>query len=224
MQLEQKHMAIDPFTSPDYYEIDQLLSAEQKLVRDATRTWTKKEVSPIIEEACQKAEFPKQLIKGLADIGAFGPCIPQKYGGAGLDQISYGLIMQEIERGFKKIKQGILAWAVQGFKGWADHGWTIPSSVRKETQGYRVEMDPLTHWMEDCCELVPTDSEHGFATFASLWDIYEDWLKKQTQPVRNMRIETKKAFGIQLQKRGLEAQTKFLNNKTQRVYKGIQLV
>ena len=124
----------------------------------------------------------------------------------------------------KKIKQGILAWAVQGFKGWADHGWTIPSSVRKETQGYRVEMDPLTHWMEDCCELVPTDSEHGFATFASLWDIYEDWLKKQTQPVRNMRIETKKAFGIQLQKRGLEAQTKFLNNKTQRVYKGIQLV
>jgi glutaryl-CoA dehydrogenase len=64
----------------------------------------KREVSPIIEEAAQKAEFPKQLIKGLAEIGAFGPYIPEEYGGAGLDQISYGLIMQEIERGDSGIR------------------------------------------------------------------------------------------------------------------------
>jgi glutaryl-CoA dehydrogenase len=69
------------------------------LVRNAAREWVKREVSPIIEEYAQKAEFPKQIIKGLAEIGAFGPYIPQEYGGAGLDQISYGLIMQEIERG-----------------------------------------------------------------------------------------------------------------------------
>ena len=59
----------------------------------------KKEISPIIEEACQKAEFPKQILPGLAEIGAFGPYIPQEYGGAGLDNISYGIIMQELERG-----------------------------------------------------------------------------------------------------------------------------
>ncbi len=92
-------MKPDLFESPDYYGIDDLLSEEHKLVRAAAREWVKREVSPIIEEAAQKAEFPKSIVSGLAEIGAFGPYIPETYGGAGLDQISYGLIMQEIERG-----------------------------------------------------------------------------------------------------------------------------
>jgi glutaryl-CoA dehydrogenase len=92
-------MKPDLFEAPDYYNLDDLLSEEHKLVRDAARQWVKRDVSPIIEEYAQKAEFPKQIIGGLAEIGAFGPYIPEEYGGAGLDQISYGLIMQEIERG-----------------------------------------------------------------------------------------------------------------------------
>jgi glutaryl-CoA dehydrogenase len=92
-------MKPDLFEAPDYYNIDDLLSEEHKLVRSAAREWVKRDVSPIIEEYAQKAEFPKQIINGLAEIGAFGPYIPLEYGGAGLDQISYGLIMQEIERG-----------------------------------------------------------------------------------------------------------------------------
>ncbi len=92
-------MSQDLFQAPDYYQLDDLLTEEHKLVRDAAREWVKREVSPIIEEYAQKAEFPVQIIKGLAEIGAFGPYIPEQYGGAGLDQISYGLIMQEIERG-----------------------------------------------------------------------------------------------------------------------------
>ena len=92
-------MKPDLFEAPDYYNLDDLLSEEHKLVRDAARQWVKRDISPIIEEYAQKAEFPKQLIVGLAEIGAFGPYIPEEYGGAGLDQISYGLIMQEIERG-----------------------------------------------------------------------------------------------------------------------------
>jgi glutaryl-CoA dehydrogenase len=92
-------MRPDLFQSPDYYLLDDLLSDEHKLVRDAARAWVKKEVSPIIEEYAQRAEFPKQIVKGLGEIGGFGPYIPVEYGGAGLDQISYGLIMQEIERG-----------------------------------------------------------------------------------------------------------------------------
>jgi glutaryl-CoA dehydrogenase len=92
-------MKPDLFEAPDYYNLDDLLTEEHKMVRDAAREWVKRDVSPIIEEAAQEAKFPKSIIKGLAEIGAFGPYIPEEYGGAGLDQISYGLIMQEIERG-----------------------------------------------------------------------------------------------------------------------------
>ncbi|RDK88858.1 acyl-CoA dehydrogenase family protein [Marinirhabdus gelatinilytica] len=92
-------MKPDLFEAPDYYNIDDLLTEEHKLIREAARAWVKRDVSPIIEEAAQNAEFPKSIIPGLAEIGAFGPYIPEQYGGAGLDQISYGLIMQEIERG-----------------------------------------------------------------------------------------------------------------------------
>jgi glutaryl-CoA dehydrogenase len=89
----------DRFQGVDYFNVDDLLTAEHKLIRDATRSWVKQEVSPIIEEAYEKSEFSRPWIKGLAEIGGFGPYIPEEYGGAGLDQISYGLIMQELERG-----------------------------------------------------------------------------------------------------------------------------
>lgn len=91
-------MSKDQFQSHDYYLMDEMLSDEHKLIRDSARAWVKKEVSPIIEEYYEKAEFPNQILNGLASIGGFGPYIPEEYGGAGLDQISYGLIMQELER------------------------------------------------------------------------------------------------------------------------------
>lgn len=97
-------MRPDLFQAPDYYLLDDLLTEEHKLIRDTARAWVKREVSPIIEDFAQRAEFPKQLINGLAEIGGFGPYIPTEYGGAGLDQISYGLIMQEIERGDSGIR------------------------------------------------------------------------------------------------------------------------
>lgn len=97
-------MSQDLFQAPDYYQLDDLLSEEHLLVRAAAREWVKRSVSPIIEKAAQDAKFPKSIIGGLAEIGAFGPYIPVEYGGAGLDQISYGLIMQEIERGDSGIR------------------------------------------------------------------------------------------------------------------------
>jgi glutaryl-CoA dehydrogenase len=97
-------MTQDLFQAPDYFGLDDLLTEEHLLVRGAAREWVKKEVSPVIEDAAQNAKFPKQLLNGLAEIGAFGPYIPEEYGGAGLDQISYGLIMQEIERGDSGIR------------------------------------------------------------------------------------------------------------------------
>lgn len=92
-------MQKDLYQHPDYYLVDELLTDEHKLIRDTVRAYVKKEISPIIEEYAQKAEFPKQIIKGLGELGCFGPFIPQKYGGPGLDYISYGIMMQELERG-----------------------------------------------------------------------------------------------------------------------------
>ena len=91
-------MKTDQYKHPDYYNLDDLYSDEHKLIRDVARQWVKKEVSPIIDEHYEKATFPMHLLKGLGEIGAFGPYIPVEYGGSGLDQISYGIIMQELER------------------------------------------------------------------------------------------------------------------------------
>lgn len=92
-------MAQDLFQSPDYFKVDELLTDEQKLIRQSVRDYVKKEISPIIEDYAQRAEFPEQIVKQLGDLGCFGPTVPQKYGGGGLDYISYGLMMQELERG-----------------------------------------------------------------------------------------------------------------------------
>jgi glutaryl-CoA dehydrogenase len=91
-------VATDLFQSHDHYLVDELLTEEQKLIRDTARKHVSKYLKPIIEERFEQATFSKDIIPGLADIGAFGPFVPAAYGGPGLDQISYGLIMQEIER------------------------------------------------------------------------------------------------------------------------------
>ena len=89
----------DLFESPDHYQLDELLSEEHLMVRNAVRDYVKKEISPIIEDYAQRAEFPQQIVKQLGDLGVFGPTVPAEYGGGGLDYISYGLMMQELERG-----------------------------------------------------------------------------------------------------------------------------
>ena len=94
----------DRYQFHDYYQIDDLLTEENLLARDAVRQWVKQEVSPIIEDCADKAQCPTHLFKGLAEIGAFGPSLPAKYGCGGMDEISYGIIMQELERGDSGIR------------------------------------------------------------------------------------------------------------------------
>jgi len=101
----------DQFQSPDYYLLDELLTDEQKLIRQSVRSYVKKEISPIIEDYAQRADFPIQIVKQLGDLGCYGPTIPAQYGGGGLDYISYGLMMQELERGDSGIRS---AASVQG--------------------------------------------------------------------------------------------------------------
>ncbi|MCB0505046.1 MAG: acyl-CoA dehydrogenase family protein [Cyclobacteriaceae bacterium] len=96
---QPKSMKTDAFEAPDFYQIDDLLTEEHKLIRSSVRDFVKKEISPYIEDWCQRAYFPEHMVKKFGEMGAFGPFIPEEYGGGGMDYISYGLIMQEIERG-----------------------------------------------------------------------------------------------------------------------------
>ncbi len=93
-----KRSATDLYQAHDHYLVDELLTDEQKLIRATARAHVSQHLKPIIEERFEHATFSKDIIPGLAEIGAFGPFLPEEYGGPGLDQISYGLIMQEIER------------------------------------------------------------------------------------------------------------------------------
>jgi glutaryl-CoA dehydrogenase len=97
-ELKDRNFGKDRYIQPDFYNIDELLSEEHILIRNSVRDWVKRELSPVIEEYAQKAEFPHQIIKGLGEIGAFGPQLPAEYGCGGMDYTTYGLIMQELER------------------------------------------------------------------------------------------------------------------------------
>lgn len=97
MKLEKK--AVRDYVAPDFYNLDDLLTEEHKLIRQSVRDFVTHEICPIIEDCCEKNYFPNFLVPKLGELGAFGPSIPEQYGGGGLDEIAYGLIMQEIERG-----------------------------------------------------------------------------------------------------------------------------
>ncbi|MBV6643682.1 MAG: acyl-CoA dehydrogenase family protein [Cyclobacteriaceae bacterium] len=94
-----KRNFIDDFEAPDFYQIDDLLTDEHKIIRSSARDFVKKEITPYIESWAEENHFPLEIVKKMGDHGIFGPTIPPEYGGGGLDYTSYGLIMQEIERG-----------------------------------------------------------------------------------------------------------------------------
>jgi glutaryl-CoA dehydrogenase len=104
LETVKKSVKTDRFEHHDYYLMDELLSEDHLLARDAVRDWVKREVSPIIEDYSNRAECPYHLFKGLAEIGAFGPSLPVEYGGGGMDEMAYGVIMQELERGDSGIR------------------------------------------------------------------------------------------------------------------------
>jgi glutaryl-CoA dehydrogenase len=203
MPLISSFMPNDQFESPDYFKIDELLEEEHKLVRDTVRKWIKKEVSPIIEEACQQAQFPRQLIKGLASLGCFGPTIPREYGGAGLDFISYGLMMQELERGDSGIRstasvQGSLVMQpIFQFGSEAQKQQYLPRLAKGELMGCFGLTEPnhgsnpagmLSHFtsMEDHVVLNGSKMWISNAPFA---DIAVVWAKDDAGEIRGLILE-----------------------------------
>lgn len=131
----------DLFQHPDYFALDELLTEEHKLIRDAVREYVKKEISPIIEDYAQRAEFPQHIVPQLGELGCFGPTVPQEYGGGGLDYISYGLMMQELERGDSGVRstasvQGSLVmFPIQAFGSEEQKKYYLPKLASGEWLG-----------------------------------------------------------------------------------------
>ncbi len=92
------------FEGVDFYDLDSLLSEEERAVRDTVRKWVDDEVMPIIGEHYVEGRFPTQLVPQMAELGFFGANLPEEYGCAGLNNVAYGLIMQELERGDSGIR------------------------------------------------------------------------------------------------------------------------
>jgi len=196
-------MQKDLYQHPDYYLVDELLTDEHKLIRDSVRAYVKKEISPIIEEYAQKAEFPKQIIKGLGDLGCFGPFIPQEYGGAGLDYISYGIMMQELERGDSGIRstasvQGSLVmYPIYKFGSEAQKHKYLPKLASGEWMGCFGLTEPNHGSNPAGMETNFKDAgDHVILNGAKMWisnapfaDIAVVWAKDENGDIRGMVVE-----------------------------------
>ena len=196
-------MAQDLFKHPDYYLVDDLLSDEHKLVRDAAREWVKREVSPIIEEYAQKAEFPKHLIKGLGEIGAFGPFIPEEYGGPGLDYTSYGLLMQELERGdsgirsTSSVQSSLVMFPIWKFGSEAQKQKYLPKLATGELMGCFGLTEPNHGSNPGGMETKFVDKgDHYLLNGAKMWisnapfaDIAVVWAKNEAGRIKGLIVE-----------------------------------
>ena len=193
----------DLFESPDYYFLDELLTDEHKLVRAAVRDFVKKEVSPIIEDYAQRAEFPKHLLKGLGEIGAFGPTIPAQYGGGGMDYIAYGLIMQEVERGDSGIRstasvQGSLVmYPIYAYGNEAQRNKYLPKLATGEIMGCFGLTEPnhgsnpsgMTTHYNDAGDHVILNGAKMWISNSPFADIAVVWAKNEEGKIKGLIVE-----------------------------------
>lgn len=129
------------FEGVDYYNIDDLLSDEEKLVRSTIREWVEDRVIPIIEKHYREGTFPMHLIPEMAELGVFGATLPAKYGCAELNNIAYGLIMQELERGdsgirsFASVQSALVMYPIYTFGSEEQKDYWLPKLARGEKIG-----------------------------------------------------------------------------------------
>ncbi|MCX7744221.1 MAG: acyl-CoA dehydrogenase family protein [Flavobacteriales bacterium] len=193
----------DRYQHHDYYLMDELLTEEHKLIRETVRNWVKKELSPIIEDYAQQAKFPKQLIPGLAEIGAFGPYIPTEYGGQGLDQISYGIIMQELERGDSGIRStasvqsSLVMYPIYTYGTEEQRKKYLPKLASGEWIGSFGLTEPnhgsdpgsmITH-IKDMGDYYVLNGSKMWISNAPICDIAVVWAKDESGTIRGMIVE-----------------------------------
>jgi glutaryl-CoA dehydrogenase len=191
------------YTAPDYYQVDELLSEEHKIVRSAVRDWVNRRVKPIIEEFAQKSEFPRHLVGEMGELGAFGPFIPEEYGGAGMDHIAYGLIMTELERGDSGIRscasvQGSLVmYPIFSFGSEEQKRKYLPKLASGEIIGCFGLTEPnhgsdpgsMESRFEDKGDHYLLNGAKMWITNSSIADIAVVWAKDENKVVRGLILE-----------------------------------
>ena len=193
----------DRFQAHDYYNMDELLNDDHKLARDAVRDWVKQEVSPIIEDYANRAECPKHLFKGLAEIGAYGPSLPAEYGCGGMDEIAYGIIMQELERGDSGIRsmasvQGSLVmYPIYRFGSEEQKKKYLPKLANGDLIGCFGLTEP-DHGSDPSSMItnIKDDGDHYILNGAKMWitnsplaDIAVVWAKDEDGIIRGLIVE-----------------------------------
>ena len=193
----------DAFVSPDFYALDSLLTEEQKLIRDSVREFIKKEVSPIIEECADKHIFPTWLVPKFGEIGCFGPSIPEEYGGGGLDYISYGLIMQEVERGdsgmrsMASVQSSLVMYPIYKFGNEAQRKKYLPKLATGEWLGCFGLTEP-NHGSNPSGMLtnIKDMGDHYLLNGAKMWitnspeaDVAVVWAKNEEGRIKGVIVE-----------------------------------
>jgi glutaryl-CoA dehydrogenase len=134
-------IATSRFTGVDFYDLDSLLSEEERAVRDAVREWVDDNLMPIIGDCYIEGRFPKEIIPGMAELGLFGANLPEEYGCAGLNNVAYGLIMQELERGdsgirsFASVQGALVMYPIYTFGSDEQKSYWLPKLASGEEIG-----------------------------------------------------------------------------------------
>jgi glutaryl-CoA dehydrogenase len=189
-------MSTSRYKAPDYYLLDELLTDEHKLVRQAIRDWVNGAVMPIIDEANHKHEFPVHLVKELGAIGAFGPYIPVEYGGAGMDQVAYGLIMQELERGdtsirsMASVQSSLVMYPIFKYGTEEQRRKYLPKLATGELIGAFGLTEP-NHGSDPGSMLsrFTDQGDHYLLTNAPVADVSVVWAKDENRTIRGLIVE-----------------------------------
>ncbi|WP_258104050.1 acyl-CoA dehydrogenase family protein [Marinoscillum sp. MHG1-6] len=193
----------DDFESPDFYQVDDLLSEEHLLIRASIRDFVKKEITPFIEGWAENNHFPEEIVKKFGEIGAFGPTIPEEYGGGGLDYISYGLIMQEIERGDSgmrstaSVQGSLVMYPIYAYGSEEQRKKYLPRLVSGELLGCFGLTEPNHGSNPGGMETRFTDEgDHYLLNGAKMWisnapkaDIAVVWAKNEKGRVQGLIVE-----------------------------------
>ncbi len=191
------------FEAPDHYMVDELYTDEHKIIRDATRDWVNRSVKPVIEDYFEKAEFPRPLIKEMGELGMFGPFIPEEYGGPGLDYTSYGLIMQELERGdsgirsMASVQTSLVCYPIWKFGTEEQKQKWLPRLVSGELIGCFGLTEPnhgsdpgsMVTRFEDKGDHVILNGAKMWITNSTIADVSVVWAKDEEGKIRGMVVE-----------------------------------
>ncbi len=191
------------YNPSDYYLVDELLTDEHKIVRSAVRDWVNRSVIPIIDDYARRHAFPRHLISEMGEIGAFGPYIPEKYGGAGMDQIAYGVIMTELERGDSAIRSAasvqtsLVMYPIYAFGSEEQRMKYLPKLAAGEWVGAFGLTEPnhgsdpgsMLSRFEDKGDYFLLNGSKMWITNAPICDVAVVWAKDETGKVRGLIVE-----------------------------------